>query len=46
MEVGETQTMDEILAKFITLDSMLNVAFVIAEEFNAILNSYSGVFEL
>ena len=46
MEVGDTQGMDEILAKFTTLSSLSDIAFVTAEEFNTILNSYSGVFEL
>ena len=46
MKVGETQKMDEILTKFTTLDSMPDMAFVMAEEFKAILNFCSGVFEL
>ena len=46
MEVGEIQGMDEILAKFTTLGSMLDMAFVTVEEFNEIFNFCSGVFEL
>ena len=46
MKIGETQGMDEILTEFTTLGSMPDVAFITAEEFNAILNSCSGVFEL
>ena len=46
MEVGKTQRIDEILAEFTTLSSMPDMAFVTAEEFNAILNFCSGVFEL
>lgn len=46
MEVGETQGMDGILAEFTTIGSMPDVAFVTVEEFNTILNSCSGVFEL
>ena len=46
MKVEETQEIDEILAKFTTLGNMLDIAFVMAEEFNAILNSCFGVFEL
>ena len=46
IEVGETQGMDVILAKFTTISSILDVAFVMAEEFNMILNFCSGVFEL
>ena len=46
MKVGDTQGMDTILAKFIILGSLPDVAFVTAEEFNTILNSCSDVFEL
>ena len=46
IEVEKTQEMDEILIKFTTLGSMPDVAFVMTKEFNAILNSYSSVFEL
>ena len=46
IEVKETQRIEKILAKFTTLDSMPNMAFVIAEEFNAILNFCSNMFEL
>ena len=46
MEIEETQGINEILVKFTTLGSMPDMAFVTAEEFNAILNSCFGVFEL
>lgn len=46
MKVGDMQGMDEILAKFITLGSLSDVAFVMTEEFNTILNSCCSVFEL
>ena len=46
IEVKETQEIDEILTKFITLSSMPDMTFVTAEEFNAIFNFYSGMFEL
>ena len=46
IEIGEMQEMDAIPAKFTTIDSMFNVAFVMAEKFNTILNFCSGVFEL
>ena len=38
--------MNKILTKFTTLNSIPDVAFVTAEEFNVIFNSYSSVFEL
>ena len=46
MKVEKTQGMDEILAEFTILGSMPDMAFVMAEEFNTILNSCSDVFEL
>ena len=46
IEVKETQEIDEILTKFTTLGSMSDMAFITAEEFNAIFNFCSGVFEL
>ena len=46
MEVRETQGIDEILIKFITLGSISDMAFVMAEEFNIIFNFCSDVFEL
>ena len=46
MEVEETQRIDESLVEFTILSSMPDVAFIMAEKFNTILNSCSGVFEL
>ena len=46
MEVGDTQRIDAILAKFTTLGNLPDMVFIMAEEFNIILNSCSGVFEL
>ena len=46
MKVGETQEMDTILAEFTTIDSIFDITFVTAEEFNMIFNFCSGVFEL